>query len=260
MFKGHSKGIKKEAYRLQYDLVFSSCKYDRSGSAEIAREIFLNEDIKGKVVLDLGCGVVGPREEFFLSKKEVLQYIGVDFSFEALKISKRLSPDVYVILADISRLPFKKDSIDVILCRGVITIVPDMESAIQNILSLLKKEGKLYMDFTKESYVLSIVQITSLLLGKLPLSSRIWLSKIMPIVAFPFLRIIIGKKAEWGNREKMSQVLMSSVFSPIKTRAVKEGYIRDLFAKYGTKDFLIMDMQDSNEYSNSTTFMVMAQK
>ena len=94
----------------------------------------------------------------------------------------------------------------------------------------------------------------------MPYALKLLLAKIFCLLGFPLLRIIIGKKANWKNRDKMCQVLMSSLFSLLGIRAVKEERILDLFKRFSAVNVKILDIPDSAAYSNATTFTVMAVK
>jgi ubiquinone/menaquinone biosynthesis C-methylase UbiE/uncharacterized protein YbaR (Trm112 family) len=99
-------------------------------------------EIKGKVILDIGCGSGWVIKE---AAKNGAFPIGVDFTQKAA-ISSRTALDTYnldglVIQADAQFLPLKNDSIDRVYSIGVLHHIPNTEQGIEEAYRVLKKDG-----------------------------------------------------------------------------------------------------------------------
>jgi len=86
--------------------------------------------LSGKI-LDLGCGTGFLQE--YLEKKKI---IGVDISFEMLKLAKKRKEKS--IQADLDFLPFKDNSFDLILSFTALQNLPDVKKALAEIARIIK--------------------------------------------------------------------------------------------------------------------------
>ena len=99
------------------------------------------------LIVDLGCssGTFSP----ILSSNGKL--IGADINLFALKHYKRDKGDrIDVVGVDIHNLPFKKGSVDMIVCVSVLEHLKDVEKAIKSIKYIVKKEGTLLFGYPIE--------------------------------------------------------------------------------------------------------------
>lgn len=87
--------------------------------------LYKPEHLKGKVVLDAGCGV-GRHIKSDFSKYGCKEIIGVDLGNQVFE-AKRLNdtPNIHFVQADLQNLPFKKEVFDVITSRGVLHHTPN---------------------------------------------------------------------------------------------------------------------------------------
>jgi 2-polyprenyl-3-methyl-5-hydroxy-6-metoxy-1,4-benzoquinol methylase len=112
-----------------------------SRNAELSK--FLNcqidiKDLKGKRVLDAGCGAGG-----FLS---YLQEIGADaYGTDFDKEQVRFSFAENVLVSDVQSLPFKGEVFDLLINFDVIEHVKNQPAVIENMLSKLKINGTLVL-------------------------------------------------------------------------------------------------------------------
>ncbi|MBN1363976.1 MAG: class I SAM-dependent methyltransferase [Syntrophaceae bacterium] len=101
------------------------------------------------VVLDAGCGT--GRHLRQLRKMPDLKIIGIDKNMEAVHeaftsleaMPDALSADYLVSIADISRLPFTDNSFDCVICSEVLEHIPGHESALKELVRILKPQGTL---------------------------------------------------------------------------------------------------------------------
>lgn len=97
------------------------------------------QELKGKLVLDAGCGT-GRFVE--VVKKYGGHVVGIDLSC-SVGATVRNVPGVEVLQADIMSLPFKKESFDIIFSLGVIHHTYNTEKAFGELAKLVKPGGKM---------------------------------------------------------------------------------------------------------------------
>jgi len=99
----------------------------------------LLRDVKGKRILDLGCG-----PGFYLNKlsKKGAKVKGIDFSKELIKIAREENPKVEVIFGDITkRLPYKNLEFDVVISPLVLGHIKNWKFVLKEVRRVLKKNG-----------------------------------------------------------------------------------------------------------------------
>lgn len=101
------------------------------------------KDLKGKVILDAGCG--NGRLSFILTKFGA-EVIAIDISssvenaFKAYKHNK-----LHYVQGDLMQIPFDNSSFDYVWCVGVLHHTPDPKKSFDSVALLVKKGGKLYV-------------------------------------------------------------------------------------------------------------------
>lgn len=100
---------------------------------------FTPEELKGKLVLDVGCGMGRFAE---VATRWGARVVGVDLSAAAHVASRNLAGREFVALqADVFALPFAPDSFDYIYSLGVLHHTPDCEKAVKALPAYLKAGG-----------------------------------------------------------------------------------------------------------------------
>lgn len=97
------------------------------------------EELKGKLVLDVGCGMGRFAE---VATRWGARVVGVDLSAAAEVAAKNLAArDFVAFQADAFALPFALESFDVIYSVGVLHHTPDCEAAVKGLEKFLKPGG-----------------------------------------------------------------------------------------------------------------------
>lgn len=101
------------------------------------------EDIKGKVVLDAGCGA--GRFTQVVALDEAKLAIGVDLSDSVVVAAENTAQyrNVFIMHGDINSLPFADGYFDVIFSIGVLHHTPNTKQAFMNLSRKLKKGGRM---------------------------------------------------------------------------------------------------------------------
>lgn len=103
-------------------------------------------DLKGKRVLDLGCGYGEHCREY---KNRGAEYVlGVDLSEKMLQVAKEENPDIDFVRADISDLSFVKEKFDLVCSSLAFHYVEDFEKLMNEIAGVLNDGG--YLIFSQE--------------------------------------------------------------------------------------------------------------
>lgn len=99
------------------------------------------QDLKGRLVLDVGCGMGRFAE---VATRWGARVVGIDFSAAAEVAAKNLSDRDFVALqADVFSLPFAPETFDCIYSMGVLHHTPDCEKAVKLLSQYLKPGGTL---------------------------------------------------------------------------------------------------------------------
>jgi 2-polyprenyl-3-methyl-5-hydroxy-6-metoxy-1,4-benzoquinol methylase len=97
------------------------------------------EDLKGKLVLDVGCGMGRFAE---VATRWGARVVGIDLSAAAEVAAKNLADrDFVAFQADVFALPFLAESFDCIYSMGVLHHTPDCEKAFKTLPQYLKPGG-----------------------------------------------------------------------------------------------------------------------
>lgn len=123
---------------------FDKTQLDHSGrnlsEVDFIRKVGLKpEDLRGKLVLDVGCGMGRFAE---VATRWGARVIGVDLSAAAEVAAKNLSDrDFLAFQADVFALPFAPATFDVVYSMGVLHHTPDCEKAFKALPQYLKPGG-----------------------------------------------------------------------------------------------------------------------
>ena len=104
----------------------------------------LKEFLKDKkIIIDAGCGL-GYKSAWLAELAPHAIVFGIDFSEAAIVAAKRYEhiPNVFFFRGDIANLPFKKETLDFILCDQVIHHTEDPKKTFAHLASLLTPTGK----------------------------------------------------------------------------------------------------------------------
>jgi len=115
----------------------------------------LQNNLKGKLVLEAGCGA-GRFTEVLLKQGATLVSSDLSSAVEVNIENFPLSENHLVIQADINDMPYADETFDVVICLGVIQHTPDTEKTIEDLYKLVKRGGTLVIDhyhYSKSNYL-----------------------------------------------------------------------------------------------------------
>lgn len=113
----------------------------RSEGAFRRRTGFRPEDLAGKLVLDVGCGMGRFAE---VATRWGAHVVGIDLSLAAEVAARNLADrSASIFQADVFKLPFAPESFDYIYSIGVLHHTPNCEQAFKALPKLLKPDGRI---------------------------------------------------------------------------------------------------------------------
>jgi SAM-dependent methyltransferase len=186
-------------------------------TAEQERTAFFNafgikaEDLKGKTLLDAGCG-----DGFLLEliSGYGAEIVGLDIN-TAISVAFRRCrdlPDVTVIQGDIFEPCFMPVAFDFVWCEGVVVHTPDPAGAFRSLCRLVKPGGQLYL-WVYPSERLSIYQrIRDILVAsyRIPYPLLLGLSYLFACGLFPVLKL--------SSRRRSLNTIMFDLFDNLSPR------------------------------------------
>lgn len=127
---------------MESDLIIPGVRvYSWHYRVHLAKYVFASGFVKGKEVLDVGCGV-GYGSSYLLLKG-AKRVIGVDASQEAIKLAKANFERTGLEFAssDATALPFKENTFDIVTCIGMIDHVDNPERVVSESWKTLRPGG-----------------------------------------------------------------------------------------------------------------------
>ena len=118
--------------------------YDKTEDDERNHFIEMLSCSEGDLILNAGFG-----NHTLLKSLNKLpaEFVGIDSNKVVGKVYRKLKnyKNITIMKADIFNMPFKDESFDKIWCSGVIHHTPDPEKALQKLVKVLKKNGRIYL-------------------------------------------------------------------------------------------------------------------
>jgi ubiquinone/menaquinone biosynthesis C-methylase UbiE len=110
-------------------------------------------EVSGSFVIDVGCGS-GVYKKYFINSG--WQYIGVDVSMNMIMHAKTQPPgagNIDFIVAEMSQLPFRKESSDLMLCLGSLEYTEDLDKTIGEISRVMCGRSTLLLSMQNQKSV-----------------------------------------------------------------------------------------------------------
>ena len=176
---------------------FPKLQLDSFNKTTISKDRFFgalklsSNELNGKLILDVGCGTGRFAEIALQSGAKV---IGLDYSKAAYVAIKNLKkyPNFRAIRGNIYKLPFKKNSFDIVYCLGVLQHTPNVEKAFKSLPPIVKDSGLLVVDYYWRRFqsVLGWKYILRLITSKLKETTTLKILKIIHPFFYPLSELI----------------------------------------------------------------------
>lgn len=138
------------AFGLQWN-TFSKTQLDSHSELNITNERlerclgFQLNELKGKTVLEVGCGA-GRFTELLVKSGALVHSIDLSNAVEANKLNIGDQPNYRIAQAGAYEIPFPDNAFDIVLCLGVIQHTPSSEKTIESLWNKVRPGGMLAID------------------------------------------------------------------------------------------------------------------
>ena len=105
------------------------------------------------LIVDMGC-LVGTLTRVI---SLITETIGLDVDKNAIVWAKKNAKHIDFICADLCHLPFRDNSVDVVVCASVLEYIKKLEDAVKQIKRILKKGGMLIAGYPIETKLLKVI-------------------------------------------------------------------------------------------------------
>lgn len=242
---------------------FRQTQLDSHSGTTITRDRFFRqsgwtpEDLRGKSVLDVGCGA-GRFAEIALSTGAKLVALDYSSAVDALRANHGSHPNLEIVQGDIYNLPLKADSFDFIYCFGVLQHTPDVRGAFGALKKPLKSSGQLAVDvypagvrrflkakawvrpfssrlspqrlFALVRKAVPALLPASIVLGRVPLVGK-WLRHLLPISNYDGVLPLTPKQVEeWAVLDTFD-MLAPRYDSPQSASTLRSWFAEDGFSE-----------------------------
>lgn len=251
--------MSKEKVGSFYDVVWTEYVPELEASEKHWRLFYSPEEVRGKSVLDAGCGT-GIFSIIF-ARNGAGRVVGIDISPGSLETAKGLKErfnlsNAEFRLQDMLRLPFADAAFDIVWAWGTVHHTTDPFRAVSELIRVLRPGGSLFLAVYKKTKVTFIHEIIRKTLIKTPRRTWTALSKIMAFFLAPV--VFFFKKREKSRKgEKLEELILDWYFVPIR-HYYTPGEIQDFLEKKGlaVEQFL----PASGRFDSSSNFIFKARK
>ncbi len=251
--------MSKEKVGSFYDVVWTEYVPELEASEKHWRLFYSPEEVRGKSVLDAGCGT-GIFSIIF-ARNGAGRVVGIDISPGSLETAKGLKErfnlsNAEFRLQDMLRLPFADAAFDIVWAWGTVHHTTDPLRAVSELIRVLRPGGSLFLAVYKKTKVTFIHEIIRKTLIKTPRRTWTALSKTMAFFLAPV--VFVFKKREKSRKgEKLEELILDWYFVPIRHYYAPEE-IQDFLGKKGlaVEQFL----PASGRFDSSSNFIFKARK
>jgi ubiquinone/menaquinone biosynthesis C-methylase UbiE len=210
--------MNKEKVGKFYDVVWTEYVPEYEESEKHWLMFYSPEEIRGKSVLDSGCGT-GIFSIIF-ARNGAGRVTGIDISPGSLGTAEGLKEkfgltNVDFEQRDMLRLPYPDASFDIVWAWGTVHHTTDPLGAVTELIRVLKPGGSLFLAIYKRTNVTWIHEIIRKTLIRTPRWSWNGLAKVMAFFLAPI--VFLFKRRQKSRRgEKLSELILDWYFVPIR--------------------------------------------
>jgi len=251
--------MNKEKVSNFYDIVWTEYVPEYEESEKHWQIFYSQEEVKGKYILDAGCGT-GIFSIIFGNRGNN-KIIGIDISKGSLETAQSLRKkfglqNVRFMREDMLKLSFPDNTFDIVWAWGTVHHTTDPVQAISELIRVLKTGGSLLLAVYTRTSITFIHEIIRKTLIRTPKKTWKLISKVLAMLLAPV--VFLFKKREKSRKgEKLEELIMDWYFVPIR-HYYKPEQIRMLLKKRG---FVIEKfLPASGRFNSTSNFIYKARK
>ncbi len=251
--------MNKERVGRFYDVVWTEYLPEYEASEKHWGLFYEPGEVRGKTVLDAGCGT-GIFSAIF-ARHGAAMVTGIDISPGSLGTAESLKDRFGLQNArferqDMLRLPYPAASFDIVWAWGTVHHTTDPRAAIAELMRVLKPGGSLFLAIYKKTKATWIHEIIRKTLIRTPRWSWNALAKGMAFIGTPI--VFFFKKREKSRKgEKLSELILDWYFVPIRFHYTPEEIRAFLEERgYAIEKYLA----HSGRFDSSSNFIYKARK
>jgi ubiquinone/menaquinone biosynthesis C-methylase UbiE len=210
--------MNKEKVGSFYDVVWTEYLPDYEASESHWAMFYTPEEVRGRAVLDAGCGT-GIFSAIF-ARHGAGRVLGIDISPGSLGTAHSLKEKFGLANADFERqdmlsLPYPAATFDIVWAWGTVHHTTDPLRAVSELIRVLKPGGSLFLAVYKRTNVTWIHEILRRTLVRTPRKAWNGLAKVMAFFLTPV--VVFFKRREKSRKgEKLSELILDWYFVPIR--------------------------------------------
>jgi ubiquinone/menaquinone biosynthesis C-methylase UbiE len=242
-----------------YDVVWTEYIPEYPETENHWRLFYSGDEVKGKTVLDSGCGT-GIFSIIF-ANHGAAQVTGIDISRGSLETARGLAEkfgldNTRFLQQDMLELPFPDAGFDIVWAWGTVHHTTDPFRAIDQLIRVLKPEGSLLLAVYTRTRLTFLHEIIRRTLIRTPRRSWKIICKIMAFFLTPVVALF--KRREKARKgEKLEELIMDWYFVPIRYYYRPEE-IRSYLENHG---FAIENfLPASGRFNSTSNFIFKARK
>jgi ubiquinone/menaquinone biosynthesis C-methylase UbiE len=251
--------MNKERVGRFYDVVWTEYLPEYEASEKHWGLFYTPEEIRGKAVLDSGCGT-GIFSIIF-ARNGAAQVTGIDISPGSLGTARGLKEKFGLANAefreqDMLALPFPEASFDIVWAWGTVHHTTNPLGAVEGLLRVLRPGGSILLAVYKRTKVTWIHEAIRRTLVRTPRRSWNGLAKVMAFFGAPI--VFLFKRREKSRKgEKLSELILDWYFVPIR-----HYYRPDEIRKFLEDRGLAIEnyLAHSGRFNSSSNFIFKARK
>lgn len=212
---------------------------------ELVSSFLRPETIKDKIILDAGCGI--GLASFIFDSWGAAKVVGLDVSPASINKAKVLkekhrAKNIEFEVSDLDKANLPDNYFDLVFSRGVSFYVLDLKNYLEKLTSATKPNGYLIIDFVRATSITYLTEKIRRVFKFIPLRRQKSVSQILSLIGFPFIKILLGKKAKLSGGKNIEQMFYEHFFSPVAMNTTNILKVKEILGQ----NYIVTDLNVPN--------------
>ncbi len=215
-----------------YDRLWARHRPEYDASREHLEAFFEDDEVRGKSVLDAGCGS-GVFSVIFAEKGAVAT--AMDASEKAIEAGKALKRErgaegVEFLKADMLKLPFEDASFDIVWAWGTVHHTGRPTAALDELVRVLRDDGTMLLALYRKTRLTFLHRVATGILSRIPFALQPLVAKLIAFPLHPFIALF-KKREKLRKGETLEHLVLDWFFVPVRSHHDPEEIRRYLETK-----------------------------